>query len=910
VTVTAGDGTYSSSQEFTWTVTQANPTVPTMTNPGTQVDAAGDSVVLPISASDSDGDSLTYTAMGLPDGLTIDPFSGVITGDVASDAVSSTPYAVTVSAADGNGEAASQRFEWIVNDSQVAVQVSPVSVEEGASFALQATFTDTDVVDRQASDYTATVNWGDGNTDTLVSLVDGTTDEPINGSAGQFTISDAHAYLQPGSYPIQVTVKDPAGQSWVGTTTATVSAAPLTVTGGLVDDAVPGVFVTQALASFTDANVADPAGSYTAIIDWGDDTQSAGVISGTDGDFVVSGTHDYAAQGNYPVAVTVTNTADQTKGTGTSTMDVGAIFAGQPATLQVASFTSSNPNATASDFSAEISWGDGTQSAGAVTGSNGQFQVTGSHIYATDGNYAVQVTVTDQYGDTLTTTGAVYVVRDPLAEYGNTVESTAGVSLNNVLLGVFTDPDAGDQSGEYTATINWGDGTAPTVGRVVGSDGLFEVLGSHTYANAGEFVPTVQVEWADPTLAFYLLPSMDVLAAPGAQPSGWGGAKNVPGNSEYDYAFTLPEAPSKPDWKKTAVWSTNSENAKVVAELSFQDPEKNIYGVFARVAFKNVPAQVAITLKLDWGSGEQTKTYEVNVVQVTVTTPPTNAFVPGGMPGQLNAVPGRFSIKDVGTQVPLQAKPVGTSPLEFRRTWDNRVVVAALPRAGLTWKATVTLTGPNVASVNHIQVGFIQHVKSQQEAVLFPTISKELFNTTPAAPDDQGYIDGPFTNPPWYTDNAAGTLNPSRDGKNKTIVAEDSPHGNFPVEYPGTVPATYAKSIEYSTNFTLDVAAMTLDARGSPFNGYWQEAYAVQADGTAGWSFNLSGGIDDPGLKWTPPAVAVKPPTQWKDTVWVDRGDKGANGTGTGLEPVQETVTPQTANQAGAQAQWVPTNLP
>jgi gamma-glutamyltranspeptidase len=82
-----------------------------------------------------------------------------------------------------------------------------------------------------------------------------------------------------------------------------------------------------------------------------------------------------------------------------------------------------------------------------VTGSNGLFQVTGTHTYAVEGNYAVHVVVVDQYGDTLSTTGLVSVVRDPLAAYGNTLEATAGVALNNAVVGFFTDANTGDKSG-------------------------------------------------------------------------------------------------------------------------------------------------------------------------------------------------------------------------------------------------------------------------------------------------------------------------------------------------------------------------------------------------------------------------------------------------------------------------------
>ena len=49
----------------------------------------------------------------------------------------------------------------------------------------------------------------------------------------------------------------------------------------------------------------------------------------------------------------------------------------------VATFTDANPNATASDFTATIDWGDGTSTSGTVVAqSGGSFAVDGTHTYA------------------------------------------------------------------------------------------------------------------------------------------------------------------------------------------------------------------------------------------------------------------------------------------------------------------------------------------------------------------------------------------------------------------------------------------------------------------------------------------------------------------------------------------------
>ena len=68
--------------------------------------------------------------------------------------------------------------------------------------------------------------------------------------------------------------------------------------------------------------------------------------------------------------------------------------AGTPTTGTVATITDPNTSATASAYSATINWGDGTTSAGTITGGNGSFNVTGNHTYSTAGTYPVAVTIT------------------------------------------------------------------------------------------------------------------------------------------------------------------------------------------------------------------------------------------------------------------------------------------------------------------------------------------------------------------------------------------------------------------------------------------------------------------------------------------------------------------------------------
>jgi chitodextrinase len=65
-------------------------------------------------ATDPDGDTLTWSATGLPNGLSINPATGAIGGTIVSGAARPQPYAVTITVTDGFGGEASESFDWTV----------------------------------------------------------------------------------------------------------------------------------------------------------------------------------------------------------------------------------------------------------------------------------------------------------------------------------------------------------------------------------------------------------------------------------------------------------------------------------------------------------------------------------------------------------------------------------------------------------------------------------------------------------------------------------------------------------------------------------------------------------------------------------------------------------------------------
>jgi hypothetical protein len=110
VTVSANDGVNNpGSATFTWIVADTTP--PSITAPADQSSNEGDIVSLPIQAVDAD----SFSATGLPKGLSIDPTTGLISGTIDLQAADNSPYTVTIFASD-NGNTSSVTFKWTVAD--------------------------------------------------------------------------------------------------------------------------------------------------------------------------------------------------------------------------------------------------------------------------------------------------------------------------------------------------------------------------------------------------------------------------------------------------------------------------------------------------------------------------------------------------------------------------------------------------------------------------------------------------------------------------------------------------------------------------------------------------------------------------------------------------------------------------
>jgi hypothetical protein len=162
------------------------------------------------------------------------------------------------------------------------------------------------------------------------------------------------------------------------------------------------------VATFTDSNTADVAGSFAATINWGDGATTTGIVTGSNGSFTVSGGHTYGDEGSDTLSMTITRTAGGTELPlqGTITVAEGdaltplgttiAATANTPFSGTVATFSDSYTGSGPGDFAATINWGDGAATtSGVVSGGNGTFTVSGGHTYTATGTDTITVTLSD-----------------------------------------------------------------------------------------------------------------------------------------------------------------------------------------------------------------------------------------------------------------------------------------------------------------------------------------------------------------------------------------------------------------------------------------------------------------------------------------------------------------------------------
>ncbi|MCK0129260.1 Ig-like domain-containing protein [Erythrobacter sp. F6033] len=176
---------------------------------GDQTNLDAQDINLPVAGgfADPDGDALSFTANGLPAGLTIDPDTGVITGTIDNSAsqVNGGSYSITVTADDGRGGTVSQTFNWDVSNPAPVASNDTATTDEDTPVNIPVLANDVDpdgddltAIEAKAGNGTVTIN-ADG---TLVY----TPNPDFNGTDTiVYTIDDGEGGVSSASVDVTVT---------------------------------------------------------------------------------------------------------------------------------------------------------------------------------------------------------------------------------------------------------------------------------------------------------------------------------------------------------------------------------------------------------------------------------------------------------------------------------------------------------------------------------------------------------------------------------------------------------------------------------------------------------------------------------------------------------------------------------
>lgn len=449
VTVTDNNGD-STAKTFTATVDNI---APTLTVTGNSTAVTGQVYTLNLGASDPGPDTISQWGIDWGDGN-----NETVMGNPSSAThtySSGGAMSIVATATDEDGSYAASAVGVSVTVSNVAPVVdalTDLTINEGGTLNLAGTFSDVNGADT----HTATVNWGDG------SAVEALT-------VGAGTFSGSHVYADSGAYNLSVTVRDNGGLSDSDVMVVTVDnvAPTLTVTG----DSTVAVDADYTL----NLGVSDPGVDTVSqwSINWGDGNVE--VVAGNP----ASVTHAYAVTGAFAVVATAT---DEDGSYAAAAVNVTASWAPVLAGLVDETFNEGGTLNLAATFSdgdavdshtATVDWGDGSAVEALTVGVG---VLSGSHVYADNGQHTVVVTVTDSrgYEDTDSLLVTVNNVPPTLTVSGG---GYAVVDQDYVLNLGASDPGPDSISGW---SIDWGDGYTDVV---VGNPSSV----THVYALSGAY---------------------------------------------------------------------------------------------------------------------------------------------------------------------------------------------------------------------------------------------------------------------------------------------------------------------------------------------------------------------------------------------------------------------------------------
>lgn len=246
---------------------------PVLLNPGTLTSGVNTNVRVALLASDPNGDAITFGAVGLPFGLSLDPPTGVIRG--VPNTLGS--YSVTATAADPKGNVGRTAFAWTI--AVVDTLAPTVTIASPASSPFLTTSTQVVVSGSATDDVGVTaVSWANsrGGSGTASGTSAWSATIPLAGGSNGITITarDAVGHTSSRTVTVSADVSAPSIRVTSPTTSSSyrTTSSSLTIRGSAADDtgvqrvtwrASNGASGTATGTTSWSAGVAIPAGGTT-----------------------------------------------------------------------------------------------------------------------------------------------------------------------------------------------------------------------------------------------------------------------------------------------------------------------------------------------------------------------------------------------------------------------------------------------------------------------------------------------------------------------------------------------------------------------------------------------------------------------------------------------------------------------